>query len=232
MKKVKYNWLPDFVYGGIDGAVTTFAVVAGVVGAGLSTPTILILGFANLFADGFSMAVSKYSSDKAELDRIDHIRKIEEASIVEKPQEEQKEIAAILKRWGFQGKDLSRAQQIITSNPKIWVKMMLNHEFNIIEENVNPIKGATATFLAFLAIGLIPLVGYTSQSFTGFSNGSLFVGTCAATLAALFVVGTVKSRFTSLHWMYTGSQTAVIGGLAAVISYFVGDVLGQLFNIG
>ena len=51
----KYLW--EFVYGGIDGCVTTFAVVAGSVGAWLEARIILILGFANLFADGFSMSI-------------------------------------------------------------------------------------------------------------------------------------------------------------------------------
>ena len=83
MVKMKYNWLPDFVYAGIDGSITTFAVVAGVVGADLSSPVILILGFANLFADGFSMATGKYLSDKAELERMQYLRAIEERSIIE-----------------------------------------------------------------------------------------------------------------------------------------------------
>lgn len=63
---VEYKYLPEFVYGGIDGSVTTFAVVAGVIGASLSSSIILILGFANLFADGFSMATSDYLSIKTE----------------------------------------------------------------------------------------------------------------------------------------------------------------------
>lgn len=62
------KYLPDFIFGGIDGLVTTFAVVSGVIGASLSTTVILILGFANLFADGFSMAVSNYLSSKSEED--------------------------------------------------------------------------------------------------------------------------------------------------------------------
>lgn len=63
MVKRDFRWkkyLPDFVYGGIDGSITTFAVVSGVMGASLSSSIVLILGFANLFADGFSMAVSNY----------------------------------------------------------------------------------------------------------------------------------------------------------------------------
>jgi vacuolar iron transporter family protein len=62
------KYLPELVYGGIDGTVTTFAVVAGAIGASLSPAVILILGFANLFADGFSMAASNYLSRKSESD--------------------------------------------------------------------------------------------------------------------------------------------------------------------
>ena len=69
MFKSNYNWLPDFVYGSIDGIITTFAVVSAVEGGSLPVVIILIMGFANLFADGFSMAASKYLSDKAELDQ-------------------------------------------------------------------------------------------------------------------------------------------------------------------
>ncbi len=232
MKKPNYNWLPDFVYGGIDGAVTTFAVVAGVVGAELSTPVILILGFANLLADGFSMATGKFLSDKAELDRIEHIKKDEHRSIVQKPQEERSEIRSILRQFGFKGKDLDRGEEIITGNPKVWVKLMLTHEFNVIEESINPRKGAMVTFLAFVSIGIIPLVGYLIQMWAPFKNAEiLFVGTSIATLAALFTVGTVKSRFTGRHWLLAGSETALIGGMAASISYIVGDLLGKLFQL-
>ena len=67
----RYNWLPDFVYGSIDGIITTFAVVSAVEGGSLPATIILIMGFANLFADGFSMAAGKYLSDKAEIDQHD-----------------------------------------------------------------------------------------------------------------------------------------------------------------
>ena len=65
-KRVERKYLPEFVYGGIDGAVTTFAIVAGSIGASFSSAIILVLGFANLFADGFSMAVSNYLSTKSQ----------------------------------------------------------------------------------------------------------------------------------------------------------------------
>src|SRR5688500_20164740 len=64
-----HNYLRDWIYGGIDGAVTTLAVVTGVAGAQLSPWIILVLGFANLLADGFSMAASNYLGTKAEIGR-------------------------------------------------------------------------------------------------------------------------------------------------------------------
>lgn len=232
MKKNKYNWLPDFVYGGIDGSITTFAVVAGVVGANLSTPIILIMGFANLFADGFSMAVGKYLSDKAELDRINQIRESEELSILEKPHEEKSEIRDILRSFGFKGEDLNRAEKVITSKPKIWVKLMLTHEFNVIEENINPVKGAMATFTAFLVVGLIPLVAYVLQPLMGWKDERVvFWATSIATLGALFLVGTVKSRFSNRHWIVTGGETAIIGGFAASIAFFIGEMLAKTLSI-
>ena len=67
-KRTERKYLAEFVYGAIDGSVTTFAVVAGAMGASLSSTVVLILGFANLFADGFSMAISNYLSNKSQID--------------------------------------------------------------------------------------------------------------------------------------------------------------------
>lgn len=70
-------YLRDFIYGGIDGAITTFAVVSGVKGGQLSPVVILILGFANLIADGFSMAVSNYLGTRAEIEQKYFFKKTE-----------------------------------------------------------------------------------------------------------------------------------------------------------
>lgn len=61
-------YLGEFVYGAIDGTVTTFAVVAAAAGAGLHSAVIIILGIANLIGDGFSMGASSYLSAKSERD--------------------------------------------------------------------------------------------------------------------------------------------------------------------
>lgn len=224
----KYNWVSDFVYGGIDGAVTTFAVVAGVEGASLTVPIILILGFANLFADGFSMSVSKYSSDKASVEQFEKIKQLEYRHIKEKPQVEKQEVVEILESYGFTGKDLKRATEVVTSNEDAWVDLMMRNEFNMTLENINPVKGGIATFISFIVIGFIPLMGYVFRPFLGLDMNQTFVLAVFTTIFALFLVGAVKSKFTERKWLFSGLETAVFGGLAAAIAYFVGYLLRGL----
>ncbi len=99
----KQSHLRDFIYGGIDGAVTTFAVVAGVAGAGLSASVVIILGVANLIADGFSMAVSNYAATRAELQKRALARAEEEQEIRDIPEGEREEIRQIFSLKGFSG---------------------------------------------------------------------------------------------------------------------------------
>ncbi len=224
----KYNWLPDFVYGGIDGAITTFAVVAGVEGASLSIPIILILGFANLFADGFSMAIGKYLSDKTNQEQYERIRQIEFRHLKEKTEHERDEVRDIMKEYNFKGKDLDKAVEIITSDPEAWVDIMMRKEFNMTQENISPIKGGIATFVSFVLIGFIPLIAYIFKPLIPVNGNSLFIATCIATLLALFFVGTVKSRFSIKSWLISGLETALIGGVAASIAYAIGFFLRNL----
>lgn len=223
-----YNWIADFVYGGIDGAVTTFAVVAGVEGASLSVPVILILGFANLFGDGFSMSVGKYLSDKANLEQYEKIRQIEFRHLKEKTEHERGEIREIMEKYGFKGKDLERAVEIITSNPEVWVDLMMRNEFNLTRENVNPLKGAVVTFVSFVLVGFIPLIAYTFRAFMSFTDQQMFYITVATTLLGLFLVGTVKSKFSMRNWFLCGIETALVGGTAAAIAYVVGYLIKGL----
>lgn len=225
-----YNWLPDFVYGGIDGTVTTFAIVAGVVGARLSTTIILILGFANIFADGFSMAIGKYLSDKANRELYQKIQEIEYRHLKEKTNVEKKEVEEILKTYGFKGKDLSRAAKVITSNPKAWVDLMMRNEFKMCKESVDPFKGGLSTFISFILIGFIPLSVYTFNSYLNLDERIVFITTCIATLTALFIVGAVKSRFSPKKWLISGIETALIGGLAATIAYLIGFFVKGLLS--
>src|SRR4026208_599471 len=88
----QHNYLRDWIYGGIDGSGTTFAVVSGVSGARLSTWIILVMGFANLFADGFSMAASNFLGTKAEHDDLERLEAVENRHIDTFPEGEKEEV--------------------------------------------------------------------------------------------------------------------------------------------
>lgn len=122
----KQSYLRDWIYGGIDGAVTTFAVVSGVAGAELSSWVILVLGFANLFADGFSMAASNFLGTKAEQDDLLRLERIENRHIELEPEGEREEVRQIFQRKGFAGEDLERVVQLMTADRKRWVSTMVD----------------------------------------------------------------------------------------------------------
>ena len=120
--------LKDMIYGGIDGAVTTFAIVAGVEGAGLSHGIIVTLGLANIIADGFSMAASNYSGTKAELDDRKRIVRIEERHIAQHPEGELEELRQILQTRGLSGEVLEEVTKAIAQSKENWVGLMLTDE--------------------------------------------------------------------------------------------------------
>ena len=214
----KASRLKDLVYGGIDGTVTTFAIVAGVEGAGLSHGVIVALGIANILADGFSMAASNYSGTKAELDNRQRIIRIEENHIENHRAGEMEELRQILELRGLSGEVLQQATEAISKSKDKWISLMLTDEYGLTREEPDPMRSALATFGAFLAAGSIPLLPFV----LGLPNA--FVTSSLATLLTFFLIGAAKSRWSIAKWWWSGGETLLIGALAAAIAYGVGSL--------
>lgn len=168
MKKSGKKYLPEFVYGGTDGTITTFAVVSGVIGASLSSAVVLILGFANLFADGFSMAISNYLSTKS--------------------------------------------RNEMTKN------------------RTNAVKTAFATFVAFLLIGIIPLVSFVIAMITknNFLIQMQFIFSVILTGISLILIGWTKGTVVGKSKIKSAIQSLLIGGTAAILAFLVGYLLRNI----
>ena len=221
----------DFIYGSIDGAVTTFAIVAGVMGASLPSVIILILGFANLFADGFSMAAANYQASKARNEFIEMKRKQEEWEIDNLEEQERDEIRDIYREKGFKDELLKDVVRIITSRRKVWVDTMMKEELGLIEDEKNPIDSSISTFVGFNLIGLIPLIPFMVFMAIGIElNSEAFVYSIISVLAAFFLVGMIKGKIVKKSMMRSGINTLIIGGIAAVVAYVVGYGLNFLVS--
>lgn len=214
----KRSYLRDAVFGAIDGAVTTFAIVAGVVGADLSVRVIVALGIANVLADGFSMAAGNYSGTKAELDDAKRLRAIEERHIRLAPEGERAELREILRLKGLDGQVLEDATDAITQNHKIWIDLMLVEEYGLSPVDPHPMRAAIATFVAFLLAGMVPLMPYLLGLPDPFRVSIWLTG------LTFFFVGTVKSIWSLSPWWRSGLETLLIGGIAATIAYYVGTM--------
>ena len=154
------EYLGEFVYGGIDGSVTTFAVVAGAAGAGLSSGVVIVLGLANLIADGFAMSVGSYLSTKSEKENYEKHRRIEYWEVEHLPEKEKEEVREIYRKYGFEGELLEQIVSKITENKDRWVEVMMREELEMMPETKSPMAMGAVTFGSFLLMGLVPLLVY------------------------------------------------------------------------
>lgn len=226
-QRQRHSYLSDFIYGGIDGAVTTFAVVSGVAGAGLDSTIVIILGAANLVGDGFSMAAANFLGVRADTQQIQRIRENEARQIDLYPEGEREELKQIFQGMGIQGDTLEDAVRTVSSNREKWIDVMLTEEHGLARELRSPIRAGSVTFTAFLLIGALPLVPFAFE-LTGVTLDSPYITSSALTAAAFFAVGAMKCRFVAQRWWRGGLETLAVGGAAATLAYLVGWLIGSL----
>ena len=222
------EYIAEFVYGGIDGVITTFAVVAGSAGAELAVPIVLILGFANLIADGFAMSVGSYFSAKSENESYEKHKAVEYWEIENLRDKEVQEIREIYEAKGFEGDLLKQVVDVITSDDEVWVDTMMKEELEMIKDDRPPWKRGLVTFIAFNLVGFIPLSAYAFAGFIDVSASDLFVVSSFSTAVALALIGTLKGLVTEQSLIKGIIETVFLGGIAATIAFFVGDILEKL----
>jgi len=223
----RHDYLGDAVLGGIDGCITTFAVVAGATGGALSPLVVIILGFANLIADGFSMAVSNYHATRSERDLLDKRRRSEQAHIERVPEGEREEVRQIFAQKGYEGETLEKVVDTITANRRLWVNTMLTEEYGLRLDSPDPLRAGANTFFAFFVVGLVPLLPYLLP---GMTTATSFVASCVATGAAFVAIGWIKGVHAGRSRLASAWQTLWTGAIAATLAYAAGWMLRALFG--
>ncbi len=222
------SYIQDIVFGGNDGIVTTFAVVAGTMGAELPHYIVIILGLANLLADGTSMGTGAYLSKRSERDNYERLRKEELQEIEDDPEIEAEEVRQMYRKKGFEGTDLERAVEIITSNKERWAEIMLNEEHHMTKEaSDRPVVHGLLTFASFAIFGAIPLIPYLIIT----SSDARFPVAIVSTFFALVLLGIAKSKITRENILRGPMEIVSVGALGAFVAYGVGVLLRGLIGL-
>jgi len=224
------RYIKDIVYGANDGVITTFAIIAGVAGANIADPrlTIILLGIANVLADGFSMAASNYLGSKSERDVVRREYHDEELEIQEDPDGEREEMTQLLREEGYADADARALSHLMLKNKPFFADLLMHEEFDVSNHNRGPIIiGSFLTFVAFVCAGVLPIV-----PFLIFSNiTDIFLYSVVSTGVVLFVLGALRSLITKRSFILSGFEMFFVGGLAATIAYGVGALLRGIVGI-
>jgi vacuolar iron transporter family protein len=228
------QYFKEVIYGGIDGIVTTFAVVAGFTGAALATDStmqlsfaiVLLFGLANLFADAASMGLGNFLSVRSEQDMYKSAQSREAALLQTRPKDEYESTVAILEEKGFSNSDATTLAGIYQHNQSYWLDFMMMHEHGIADpRGENPVYTGLATFVSFMIFGAIPLL-----PFMLIEEGSvafIFQLSVFGTFTALVLLGLLKWKVIGDRLLSSLTEVILVGGTAATLAYLVGVIFGS-----
>jgi VIT1/CCC1 family predicted Fe2+/Mn2+ transporter len=221
-------YIQDIVYGGNDGIVTTFAVVAGTVGADLPHYVVIILGMANLLADATSMGTGSFLSLRSERDHYHRLRKEELKEIEVDPEIERAEVKEFYEQKGFQGADLDRVVAVITANKDVWADTMMTEEHGLTKgASEEPVTHGLITFASFIVFGSIPLLPFFFLT----TREDRFPVAMFATLFALVLLGLARSQVTKERLLRGPIEIVAVGALGAFVAYGIGVLLKSTVGV-
>jgi VIT1/CCC1 family predicted Fe2+/Mn2+ transporter len=210
--------LSDVILGGQDGLVNVLGVILGVAAATQDVRIVIAAGLAATFAESISMGAVAYTSTVADDDLYASEREREYRHIRLAPDVEIEEIRGIYRKKGFEGETLDQIVEVITSNPDVWVNVMMSEELQLTPpEKSRAVRSAIIVGFSALLGSLIPLFPFFFWSV----GPSIWISIVVAALT-LFIVGVYKARVTVGKPFRSGLQMAVIGTVSALAGYVVG----------
>ncbi|MBI1972969.1 VIT1/CCC1 transporter family protein [Candidatus Woesearchaeota archaeon] len=226
--QVKGKYIRSLVFGFNDGTVSNLALVAGLSGAVLGNKVVILGGLADMIAGAISMGLGNYIATKSQIEFYRHEYQREKDEIRTVPNLERKEIEQIYRRKGFKGKELTMIVNKITSNKKRWLKVMMEEEIGVSKRSLeNPVAVGVMTFFAFLIAAFIPVIPFFFMTTT-----QALIIASAVCMSLLFIVGVIKTHYTGRQWLRSGLEMVIIGAIATVASYYLGEVFNKyLVNV-
>ncbi len=217
--------IKEIIYGGSDGIVTTFAVVAGFSGAGgvgleqYGFFAVILFGFANLLGDAASMGLGDYLSNRGERDVVLAMRQ----EVLSNKEELPKITKKALLQLDVPAEDTVEFLALFQKNERLWHEFLLKYHYKAPDIEEQPILSALLTFFSFILFGLIPLIPFLL--FVG-SIPQLFLLSLVSAALAMILLGVLRWRLGGVALWRSLGETLVVGVAAAVIAYGVGVIVG------
>jgi vacuolar iron transporter family protein len=219
-RDVSGGWLRPAVFGVMDGLVSTFALVAGVAGAGSTGRAVALAGVAGLAAGAFSMATGEYTSvaTQSELARAEIA--VERSELAARPAAERAELADLYRARGVDRELADRVAEQLSRDPEVTLRIHAREELGVDPDALpSPWTAAGSSFASFTVGGLLPVLPYL----LGADSLPVAAGLAGA---GLFATGALTARFTARKWIYTGLRQLLLGGAAAAVTFAIGAAVG------
>jgi len=206
----------DIVIGMSDGLTVPFALTAGLSGAVNTTHVIVIAGLAEIAAGAIAMGLGGFLAARSDADHYVSEQLREREEVKTKTQAEIEETETIFRSYGLNKAQIAPILDAMQANPEAWVDFMMRFELGLEKPaSGRALFSSTTIGLSYVFGGLIPLLPY-------FVVGDLRTAlywSIGVTIAALFIFGYFKGRFTGQNVWRSGLQTMFVGGLAAAAAF-------------
>ena len=212
----------DIVIGMADGLTVPFALAAGLTGVAASTDIVVTAGLAEIAAGSIAMGLGGYLAARSDAEHYQSERQREHREVRDLPELEAAEVAEVFKEYGLTEEEAAPVVAALVRRPEAWIDFMMRFELGL--EKPDPRRAlASALTIAFAYVvgGLIPLTPYIVLQ----ALHPAFVWSIVATVAALWVFGYGKGRFTGSGPARSALQTTLIGGVAAAAAYLIARII-------
>jgi vacuolar iron transporter family protein len=216
------GWLRPAVFGAMDGLVSNFALISGVVGGttGGHSSAVVLAGLAGLAAGAFSMAAGEYTSVASQAEYTQAEIEVERREIFERPAAEQAELAQMYVDRGIHADLAAAIAEQVHADPELAVEVHAREELGVDPGHLpSPVVAAGSSFVSFAVGALLPVLPYLLGART-------ILPALVISLLALFGCGALVSRVTTRSWWYGGMRQLLLGGAAAALTYLIGDLVG------
>ncbi|MDH3306066.1 MAG: VIT1/CCC1 transporter family protein [Acidimicrobiia bacterium] len=217
----------DIILGVNDGLVSMFLLVAGVVGGGLDTKSVLLTGIAGAIAGAVSMGVGEYIATKSQEEVFEREIALEREHLEHHRDREIAELKDLFRDTGLKGDIVNEVVDAYDKDDEALMNIMMALEFGVLDHTRrSPYVAMAASAALFLAGSMTSVLPF---AFSVTPNTGLFWAAVGSSIA-LFLVGALKTWATKGNWLRSGGENFLLATAGAVLSYYVGDLYQRTFG--